>query len=217
MTTFDFFSVFKKKLPVLDVYISRIPENLQIKPVFPPERYDEIQKVKNESVKCQKYWSWKVLENALSKSFGLKMEDIRFSKTKKGKWLCNKCYFSISNTEKIVAVAVSNKTVGVDIENIEKYSSKEHKIKNLFERIANPAELKTANEEISVKDFLELWTKKEAAYKSEKKQKNFNPQKMVLNKNYVFTKFGVLENTGYCLSLYSPLKNSVQFLDFTEE
>ena len=44
-------------LPIVDVYVFRMPDTFEISRVLPIERQNEIEGIKNEQVKKQKYYS----------------------------------------------------------------------------------------------------------------------------------------------------------------
>lgn len=128
-----------ENMPLLNVYIGKIPEEIDFEEVYPKERQKEIESVKNEKVKRQKYMAWKILQVAFKHCTDLKFKDQIFKKNKEGQWTTKKCYFSISHTEDLVVVALSNHPVGVDVE------------------------LQSRN--ISLPISLVDWTKKEAVFK----------------------------------------------------
>lgn len=149
--------------PMLDVYIC---------PVGAEEDYTggvalrekELARVTNESLRKQKSSTWKLLEYAMLRSLGKKMRDERFSVSKNGKWTCKGLYFSLSHTENWVAAAVSNRPVGVDLEEIAEFLRREP------ERIAR---LICTEEELAEQpmpeELMRLWMLKESCYKREGK------------------------------------------------
>ena len=155
----------KQQRPALNVYVAAIPETLTLTPLFPPERQKEIEEVRNETLRRERYCVWKLLERALDHTFGLKMEDLSFQKQPEGKWICDRVHFSQSHSVSAVAVAVSNAPVGVDLEGAEEF----------FARFADPARLLRLEKKVctagelaelrDVSEFLALWTKKEAIFK----------------------------------------------------
>ncbi len=97
-----------KKKTISDVYFSIIPKEIEYEELRPVERNTEVVSIANEKLKKSKYWVWKTLEYALFRSFGYKIQDLDIVKTKKGKWVSKKCFFSLSHSDNIVAVVVSN-------------------------------------------------------------------------------------------------------------
>ena len=136
----------------IDVYIAKIPFDTEEIILYPPARQEEVLGCTNEKVRRHKYYVWKLLLYALEKSLSLKGEDIVFEKTKEGKWICPACFFSLSHSENIVAVALSENTVGVDVEKIRPVNSSVLK--------------KLVNEKASVEEFFKKWTEKESVFKA---------------------------------------------------
>lgn len=155
------------------VYFSRIPQDISVSEVFPPERNEEIAGVGNEQLRLEKYWSWKTLEYALFRSFGYRLCDLKFSKSKNGKWTCDKCFFSISHSGGYVAVAVSNTEIGIDIEELSAFRKKcngEELFGRMRSRIVSKREPSPQTDE----ELLKLWTKKESLFKRRAKR-SFDP------------------------------------------
>ena len=105
-----------KNLSVVNVYVSYIPENIEFHNVYPEERQKEIDKALHPRVKKERFWVWEILKIALEKGAELKFEDLKFKKSKEGRWYIKDYHFSLSHTDDMVAVAISNYPVGVDVE-----------------------------------------------------------------------------------------------------
>ncbi|MBQ8689110.1 MAG: 4'-phosphopantetheinyl transferase superfamily protein [Clostridia bacterium] len=152
------------KGPVLNVYIAEIPENDGFLDLYPEARNAEIKAINNLTVKREKYYAWKLLELAIRDTLAVDHRSIEFEKTAYGKWVSSQCEFSISHSDGVVAVAVSTKSVGVDIQLIAPLKSE-----NLPDRIFTPRELEeysTANGEGKNEVFARIWTKKESVFKT---------------------------------------------------
>ena len=94
-----------------DVYLSQRPNEI------PENEHETVQgdgDARSEYIK-------RMLEYALMRSFGYKPDELVFSKGKNGKWLCDKCFFNISRSGDYVAVAVSNREVGINIGQIKPF------------------------------------------------------------------------------------------------
>lgn len=175
--------------PYLNIYVSSIPSDVVIDNLCSKERNEEIQNVSNEEVKKQKYWVWKVLELAVLRDLKLNPNDVKFIVDKNGKWSCDNFNFSLSHTSDIVAVAISNEEVGVDIENIGRLNDADMKLKN---KILHKKENAADNNEL-----LNLWTRKEAIFKYIGKS-SFVPNK-ILVKDYPVSSFNI--DDKYILSV----------------
>ena len=131
-------------------------------PLYPPERYSEIQRCKSEKARHEKYLVWKLLERAVEMNYNLKFANLQFTKTTNGKWVCPVFYFSLSHTDGAVCVALSDKAVGVDIEKVRdvKLSFKD---KILTER--EKEKMDTLPESERGLFLLRAWVKKESIFK----------------------------------------------------
>lgn len=131
---------------------------------LPPTRREEIDNCKDENVRQRKYYAFKLLELALNVVYSKLMRDVKFEKNSSGKWTCDVCEFSISHCNDIIAVAVSDKPVGVDVELID-YSRFD---KRLQQRIFGKNEQNAAwqmSQEQRAQYANRLWTAKEAIFK----------------------------------------------------
>ena len=146
---------------MIKVFVKKIPELIEGK-IHCKSRQIEIDSCTNQKVKLQKFYAWSLLEFG-AKELGFEPKLINFSKNKNGKWSCNQFYFSISHSNNIVAVAISDKPIGIDIQ-------KDCDLKNDFfaDKILTPNELydyNTLREELKHDYLLEKWTQKESIYK----------------------------------------------------
>ena len=150
-----------RNLNIVDLYVSKIPEG-EIGTVIPQLRQEQIENTGHEGLRRQRYFVWKLLEYGLHRSLGLKMEKLHFSRTEQGKWSCQECYFSLSHSEDAVAVAVSKKPVGVDIEWLERQISLK-----IGDRVFTDAERKQAENAENITQFiLTKWAAKESLFKA---------------------------------------------------
>lgn len=133
-------------------------DNIDFSDILCKKRREEIENIGDLKEKCRKYYSWKLLQFALAKR-GVDIKKQSFFRNKNGKWFANNVYFSISHTQNIVAVAVADCEVGIDIEKSDRTVDKA-----LFDKIACEEE-KEAFFSPAIKDILTLWTKKEAIFK----------------------------------------------------
>ena len=131
------------------VYIRSMPFDVADEEIYPIERNNEIMACCSEKVRREKYYVWKLLEVAIEDYLGVKITELTFEKNGR-KWVCNKCYFSLSHSKDVVAVGISNYPIGVDIQYVETIS-------NISSKILADGE---------DGDLLELWCKKEALYKA---------------------------------------------------
>ena len=127
------------------------------------ERRVEIEKMKNPQAKAEKFFAWLLLEYAVKTDFGYTLSSLNPRKTGNGKWVADSIYLSISHSDGIVAVAVSDKPVGVDVQR-----EVVPRAKNFVKKVLNERELEELEklpDEDKSKHLIELWSKKEALFK----------------------------------------------------
>ena len=150
--------------PILDVYLAKIPAGLVPEPVWPPERSDWIDAPSDAQTRRERYAVWKLLERGISRSFGLQMRDLTFTR-QRGKWSCDRLQFSLSHSGGVAAAAVSNGPVGLDVETDAAFAARrpdERQLARDLRRICTPAERRALQDGA---DPRVLWTKKECLYK----------------------------------------------------
>ncbi|MBR3968335.1 MAG: 4'-phosphopantetheinyl transferase superfamily protein [Clostridia bacterium] len=194
-------------LSVVDVYVATIPKQIDFTPLYPVERQQEIDTVKNEKTKRQKWCSWKLLEYAMERSFGIKMSECSFLKSDNGKWGSDAFEFSLSHCDGAVAVAVAKKSIGVDIE-----KKRSFKYEKLFDKILNENEkaVYLKKDECERQDFLlEKWTAKESLFKCGG-GKTFLPREHDTLGGNVFTKRLTLDTDDYVLSVATDTPKDIR-------
>lgn len=148
-----------RSIPVVHVYVSAVPFPVDNGEIYPAERAEEIENCSNEGVRSAKFYVWKLLEKALTRSFGLNLKDLKLLRTQNGKWECPECCFSLSHSGSLAAVALSRKPVGVDIEKCD--------LSRFTQAVAD--RITTAKERGGTgcqgAALNALWTKKEAVFK----------------------------------------------------
>ncbi len=161
------------------VYLSDI-DSIKADSIFLPDiRQNEINNCKNVVVKNQKERVWSLLCHALRQSFGIDARQIIFEKTQNGKWISDKCCFSISHSGNILVAAVSKTPIGVDIEKIDAKRMTER----LAQRILTDSEKCIYNNTAAntkAQFLTDAWTAKESVFKL-KGEKNFCPNLIPAN------------------------------------
>ena len=179
---------------LVDVYTAPIPEG-EIGLVLCPLRRAQIHETKSQKQKHQRYYVWKLLEYAAKNSFGLNAETLNFSKDNNGKWSCSSFYFSLSHSGDAVAVAVSTKPVGVDLECTERTVSQ-----NLAGTILTPAEqhqFSAISQELQQRYLLEKWCAKESLFKAGNSPA-FHPRKLETASGVWVQHLGIGNHTYCC-------------------
>ena len=179
------------------VIVSEIPQNLEFGYVYPPKRADEINKCTNARVRAEKYYAWELLRSSIERFLEKPMENIVFDKTPNGKWVCDECFFSISHSNGIAAVAVSDKIIGVDIECVSRH-------KDGFDELIlsdkELSELSFVSSDERAQYVIEKWTQKESIFKT-LDMRAFAPKKIETSKYKVDTRTFVFDNKTYVLSV----------------
>lgn len=145
------------------VFIAKFPFKVN-SDYLPLPRRKEIDSCGDEGVRRSKYYSFKLLERALATVYSVSLKDVDFKKNASGKWTCDVCELSVSHSNDIVAVAVSDKPVGIDVELIDCSRFDER----LQRRILSASEQETAislTAEERARYANKLWTVKEALFK----------------------------------------------------
>ena len=128
------------------------------------EKKTEYLSATNENRKNSILLSQGFAKEKIAELFGFDKKDIVFSVTDMGKPYCKshpEIFFSLSHSDDFLALAVSDREVGIDIEKIRE--AKE----NLVHRVCSENEIKEIySSERPDKAFTEIWTKKEAYLKA---------------------------------------------------
>ncbi len=157
--------------PVFDVYVASIAslERFFSEPLS-GERKKELKKVGNGDLLREKRATWALMLKAAQHSFRYSENELKFKKTREGKWLCDKFSFSLSHSGETVAAAVANAPVGVDLEERDPFFARWEKDPARWEALAKRFFSGEENREpLTPERFLALWTAKEAACKKEGK------------------------------------------------
>ena len=201
-----------KKKTVSDIYFSIIPNEIEYEELKPIARNVEVASVDNENLKKSKYWAWKTLEYALFRSFGYKIQDLDIVKTKSGKWVSKKCFFSISHSKNTVAVVVSNQETGIDLEECLSFYNKvgEDKTYQAFaKKIVSSKETFPQDKT----ELLKLWTKKECLFKASRKN-TFAPNKVCTANEHISTFQIAYEGNDYMVSVIGKEKSIFRFYSY---
>ena len=187
----------EEKTIFADVYVAKMPDEIGNDLLFPSERQNEVLACANDRARRQKYYVWKLLGYALQRSCGLEMDALAFHKEKSGKWTVPNCYFSLSHSYNAVAVAVSNRPIGVDLELI---SDRKEGILQKTLTAAERAEYETLPPNTKLEYLIKTWTQKESVFKKVG-DGLFRPSKIVLDGQFTDTRKIALDGEEYMLSV----------------
>lgn len=178
------------KLGFINVYFFNIPNELLYEKLQPEFLNAEVDKVANLDEKHAKYWVFYNLPTILEHTLSKRYVDIVL-KNKGGKIILKDCYFSYCFSGDFIAVATSNRKIGVGMTNylsIEKLY-KNADLNNLFKIIKH----KNENSKVSIENYAQLLAKKNSVI--DYLNKNI-PLKKINTLNYPISKFYV-KNTYY--------------------
>ena len=150
------------------VYWAKFDKTVAVKPVQPAIRNEAIERCTDTLTRQQRYCVWALLDYALKQRCGKGVDAFDFDVATNGKWTSNaKARFSLSHSDEVVVVAISDQEVGVDIEAVSSFSGK-FDDEAFVNRVLNNAEY----QQFSLRPLAErqqtlaiLWTRKESVFK----------------------------------------------------
>ena len=193
---------------LIQVYYAKIPAQYGRDTLYPPARQREIEACASEKVRKEKYYAWKLLERAVQDFLGASITDLRFTKSKNGKWKSDRVEFSLSHSASAVAVALSRSPVGVDIQRVAPL-----KRTDFLRKVLTEEELALGHaipsEEERTAYWIRKWTEKESAFKLLDAPAFFTapPSNASLN-----TQTAVIDNEQYAITVASELPLPVTFI-----
>ena len=194
---------------ICHVYTAQIPANLQIEPLPCQLRNQQIAEATHPLVKAEKYYVWKLLQYALHKTFGFNAQDMHFD-CNNGKWTTPSCHFSLSHSNGVVACAVSNAQVGVDIELVS--STRRDVVARVLTWEEKDSVTNLSGKQLDVA-LLTIWSQKESIFKSVGGN-NFVPSKVQTVGANVASKIIDVGNNQFVLSTSTPLVEQIcYFID----
>lgn len=131
---------------------------------FSTDRIDYIKSINDAKRKAQSYYVWKLLLQALSK-LSIQYDSNCFVKNENGSWgyIDNSFFFSLSHSDNIVCVAISDNPVSIDVE---KYDKKIIKATNLLiKKFPDEIDSKSPSENERLEYFTKKWTQFECIKK----------------------------------------------------
>ena len=157
------------------VYAAQFDETVEVQPVLPPARQQFIERCSSDLHKRQSYCVWQLLDYALRERLGYGVDKLNFTVDGNGKWSCEGCgvHFSLSHCASVVAVAVAEHPVGIDVEAVDGRCFNAR----LAQRILTENERAIYNNVTQAQKpqmLAEAWTKKESLFKRDG-GKNFAP------------------------------------------
>ena len=177
----------------VQIFVAAFDETVAIQPVLPVIRQHAIEECNDVHTKRQRYCVWLLLDYALRRCIGKGVDELAFAVDDNGKWSCDGgVSFSLSHCKNVVAVAIFESAVGIDVESL----SERRFNSRLAERILTVNE--RANYDILPIDerarvLAEIWTKKESLFKRDG-GKSFAPSAIDTTISKTFTHRLTIEN-----------------------
>lgn len=121
---------------MLYIYYSKINYEYDINiELFPHLLLEHLKQKKDEKTFKTSVFTWYLFNIVLQKHYKKSLNEINLSFSQNGKPLSNALYFSISHSNDIACVAISNTNVGIDVEKIKPLENLEKLIDTLFEEL----------------------------------------------------------------------------------
>lgn len=149
-------------MPFIRLYLAQLPETEFLGQVIPNERNEEIKSCLNEKTRREKVFVWKLLERALQDFYSPPNMAV-LTKDVNGKWGGLDLQFSLSHSKDVLAVAISDSAVGVDVQ-VERPLKNSHVLKKVFSEFEMSGFSKF-NDARKTSEIIKLWTKKESMFK----------------------------------------------------
>ncbi len=140
-----------------------------------PERQAKVDSCKIELMKCQTLAGEYIARSLIAEAWNLDATKLSILPDPKGKLYAEghpHIHLSISHSGNTVAVAVADRPIGIDVEEIRPLKLKlatrfclEEEIEYIFGHLPTEEELCSSGEGDTLKRFLEIWTLKEAYFK----------------------------------------------------
>lgn len=183
-----------------DVYVAQFDKSAELQPVLPAARQHFIEQCDDPLHRSQRYFAWLLLDYALKQRCGKGVKELDFNLDGNGKWSCNGgVSFSLSHSGCVVAVAVAECLVGIDVERLDKQRFNSR----LADRILTESERKLYEalpSERRPKALAETWTKKESLFKRSG-GKTFTPKQVDTTANKSYCQEVEFDNEQYVVAV----------------
>ena len=185
------------------VYLAYFDKNVQVQPVQPAIRNQLVQRCTDTLTRQQRYCVWRLLDYALKQHCGKGVDGFSFNVSSNGKWSSNaNAQFSLSHSNNVVAVAICEKAVGVDVEAVSSFADRARD-EAFVNRVLNSDEHRQlAYCEVSRRgqQLALLWTHKESLFKMED-HPYFAPRSIDTTKRPAYSRLLEVDGRQYALSV----------------
>ncbi len=198
-------------LDITKVFIGVIPDTdeMHLDDIFPPRRREYIADTSDIELKKQRCYGWKLLGECVRECYGIDIGNVNIRQLECGKWVCDSFHFSLTNTERLVAAALSSSNVGIDMQKFEpsRFDTR------LARRILTPKELEHYNslDDTSSRKYANLlWTKKESIFKT-MEDSVFVPSRIECDDDSTKSKSILFDREEYLVSVCDGGKTQIEF------
>ena len=198
---------------MIDVYVASLPKREPSTQLFCKERQRDIDSISNVKVRREKYYAWRLLEYAIKNSLGADASRLCFTKGENRKWFCEGFEFSLSHSGDALAVAISDKPVGVDVERIRVKSA--DRLADFVLTESERAEYEKIADCERDEWLIRKWCAKEAIFKSQNRDA-FTPSKIAIADFFTRVENISIENEKYILAVAAVGADTVRIFDRVE-
>ena len=145
------------------IYLASLPNTVPSDELYPKSRDEEVRACGGEKTRREKYFVWKLLEQAVNDTFQKSLDEFTFSRSKNGKWKCDGFAFSLAHSDGLLCVALSQEEVGVDVQRV-----RPPKTETVAKKILSPRELieyAALPKKEKADYFTRKWTERESTFK----------------------------------------------------
>ena len=192
---------------MIDVYLASLPTSEPSRPLSCKERQSEIDGISNERVRREKYYVWRLLEYAIKNSLGADASRLCFTKCENNKWKTEGFELSLSHSGNALAVAISDRAVGVDVERIRVKSAE--RLADYTLTKSERAEYEKITERERDEWLIRKWCAKEAIFKSMDKD-SFKPSAIETGEFFFDVRAISIDGEKYILSAAAKSADDVR-------
>lgn len=198
---------------MIDVYVASLPKREPSTQLFCKERQRDIDSISNVKVRREKYYVWRLLEYAIKNSLGADASRLCFTKGENRKWFCEGFEFSLSHSGDALAVAISDKPVGVDVERIRVKSA--DRLADFVLTESERAEYEKIADCERDEWLIRKWCAKEAIFKSLDKD-SFKPTTIEISEFFCDIRAISIDGEKYILSAAAKSADDVRVFENIE-
>ncbi len=149
-----------------EVWLAQFDPALTVRAVQPALRNDYILAATDPLLRRQRYAVWRLLDVALAAKSGKGADERQFRRLPSGKWVCDpsEWYFSLSHSGNVVAVALCDVPVGVDVQRLEDFVGRDELARRILDSDER-ARFDTLAGDSRVRYLAEMWAAKESLFK----------------------------------------------------